>query len=131
MNLKILPRKLLLVDGIGALLSAFLLSVVLIRFQSAVGMPPSVLRFLATWPVFFAGVDLIGYFRKKPEPRIFLRIIAICNLAYCGISSALLYHHAAELTALGWTYFVLELLIVLLLALMEWRVASQYSNPPE
>ena len=33
------PKKLFLIDGIGAVLSAFLLGVVLVKLQSLIGMP--------------------------------------------------------------------------------------------
>ncbi|MEM6633615.1 MAG: hypothetical protein AAF694_28335 [Bacteroidota bacterium] len=57
------PKKLLIIDGLGALLSAFLLGVVLVRFESQVGMPRNSLYVLAAFPCIFAIYDLISYFQ--------------------------------------------------------------------
>jgi len=80
------PARLFLIDGIGALLSAFLLAVVLSGLESVFGIPSSTLYLLASFPVFFAIFDLYSYVKKSPNLQRFLRGIAVLNLLYCVFS---------------------------------------------
>ena len=50
------PKKLFLIDGFGAIISAFLLGVVLVKFEEKIGVPVSVLYLLATIPLFFCSL---------------------------------------------------------------------------
>ena len=61
---KLNSKKLFLIDGFGAIISAFLLGVVLVKFQEKIGVPVSVLYLLATIPVFFAAYDFYCYQKK-------------------------------------------------------------------
>lgn len=124
-NLEKTPRSLFLIDGIGALISAFLLGVVLVQFQPLFGMPVEALYILAALPVGFALYDAICYWGIKGNPSFFLKGIALINIGYCGLSVAFLSQHHESLTVLGWLYFVGELLIVLFLSGVEWQVAKR------
>lgn len=117
-------RTTLLIDGIGATISALSLGGVLVYFQEYFGMPIFELRVLGSVALCFAVYSVSTYFWSGEYWRIFLRIIAICNLLYCVASILLLTVHANELTLLGWLYFVPEILLVGTLAIMEWRISS-------
>jgi hypothetical protein len=52
------PKKLFLIDGLGALLSAILLGVVLVQLEYLFGIPKSTLYFLASLPCLFTIVIL-------------------------------------------------------------------------
>ena len=117
------PRRLFLIDGLGALLSAFLLGIVLVQFESAFGMPRKTLYFLAFLPCLFAIYDFICYFRFTDDWKPFLKGIAFANLGYCGISIVMLGFHFSELTILGLVYFLVEIFVVAVLAMVELRVA--------
>lgn len=121
------PKKLFLIDGFGALLSAFLLGFVLVRFESIFGMPAEALYILAALPCIFAVYDFSCYFLVKRNGPLFLRLIAIANLLYCCISIGFVLHHQSALTTLGWVYFLLELIIVISLSGIELRVAARWS----
>lgn len=114
------PKKLFLLDALGALLSAFLLGVILVHFESYFGMPSDALYILAFLPCVFAVYDFVCYYKVTDNWRPFLRGIAVANLLYCFLSIALVFQHYQELTILGIIYFVLELLIVVVLAKIEW-----------
>lgn len=122
------PRQLFLLDGLGALLSALLLGVVLPRLQSLVGIPLHTLYLLATFPVFFAVFDCYSYRKKEGTLALPLKIIAILNGLYCGLSLGLALYHQTQLTKLGWLYIVVEVLIVGGLAIFEWRVAERIED---
>ena len=122
------PRQLFLLDGLGALLSALLLGVVLPRVQSLVDIPLPTLYLLAIFPVFFAAFDCFSYRKKEGTLALQLKIIAILNGLYCGLSLGLAFYHQTQLTHLGWLYIVVEVLIVGGLAIFEWRVAKRMED---
>lgn len=121
------PRKLLLLDGFGALLSAFLLGIVLVKFEQFIGMPRKTLYFLAFLPCVFALYDFVCYFRDLKNWRIFLKIIAIANLLYCVISLCFVIAFWQELTIWGHLYFLGEMIIVVALSVFELKVARDGS----
>ncbi|MEO1260508.1 MAG: hypothetical protein AAFZ15_17055 [Bacteroidota bacterium] len=125
---RLAPKKLFLIDGIGALLSAFLLGAIWTRFENIFGMPRSALYILALLPCFFAIYDFICYFKIKENWSPFLKVIAFANLLYCLISIGFLFNHYQQLTVLGLIYFFLELLIVILLAGIELKMAAYWAN---
>lgn len=118
------PKTLFLLDGIGAMVSAVMLGLVLPMLQDLIGMPKEVLYYLASAAVFFAIYSLscaaIGP-RKWPT---FLRIIAFINLTYCVVSVALVYYYYPQLTKLGIAYFIIEKIIVIYIAMMELKTAK-------
>lgn len=118
------PKKLFLIDGSGALLSAFLLGVVLVRFEPVFGMPRETLYFLAFLPCIFAVYDVYCYLRITKNQGLFLKIIAAANLVYCFVSAGLVLQHYQRLTNLGLAYFVLEIIVVIVLAMVELKTAS-------
>lgn len=118
------PKKLFLIDGSGALLSAFLLGVVLVRFEPVFGMPRETLYFLAFLPCIFAVYDIYCYLRITKNQELFLKFIAAANLVYCFVSTGLVLQHYQRLTNLGLAYFVLEIIVVIVLAMVELKTAS-------
>ncbi|MCO6480779.1 MAG: hypothetical protein J5I94_29325 [Phaeodactylibacter sp.] len=113
------PRKLFLIDGLGALLSAFLLGVVLVRWEPVFGMPSKVLYPLAAIACVFAVYSLSCYFFLSRNRRPFLRAIAVANLLYCGLTLGLVVYCYPQLTVLGVAYFLVEIGVVLILVVTE------------
>jgi len=124
MPIKTNPKQLLLIDGIGALVSALFLGVILVQFQSLIGLPKAILYGLALAPCFFMIYDFVCYFFLKSNWKPYLKFIAICNMVYCCITAYLLYSDYEVLSSLGILYFVLELLILIVLVRVEWRSAA-------
>lgn len=118
------PRKLFLLDGVGALVSAFMLGVVLVQLEERIGIPANTLYLLAAFPVFFALFDFVSMRRKSEEQRRLLRVIALANLSYCVLSLGLAIYHGHTVTPLGWTYICAEIAIVMTLALVELKTAK-------
>lgn len=119
------PKQLFLLDGFGAILSAFLLGVVLVQLESTFGMPREVLYPLALAACGFAIYDFICYFRITKNWKPFLIGIAIINLIYCIISIGLMIQHYPQLTTLGVLYFCGEIVILFVLIGIELKVASK------
>lgn len=88
-------------------------------------MPRQTLYFLASFPCIFAVYDFVCFFRITKNRSPFLKAIAVANLVYCGLSVGLVIHHFAELSKLGLTYFLLEFLIVIILASIELKTAAR------
>lgn len=118
------PKKLFLVDLIGAMLSAFLLVGVLARHENIFGIPPTSLYLLALFPVLFAIYDLFCLKIRTKKFSQYLKGIAIMNILYCFLSIGFALYHSKEITTLGWLYFVIEILLVTIIALTECNTAK-------
>lgn len=120
-----LLKKLFLIDGIGALVSAFLLGVVLVQFEAYFGIPTSTLYILAALPCVFAIYDFYCFFALKENLANHLKRIAVVNILYCFLSIGFAIYHSSEIKNLGWAYIILEVIIVLALAMFELKTANQ------
>ncbi|MEP5614050.1 MAG: hypothetical protein ABJP45_17490 [Cyclobacteriaceae bacterium] len=125
------PKSLFLLDGIGALVSAILLGVVLVLFESIIGMPVPALYFLACFPCLFLLYDLSCYFSIKRNWSTYIKVIAIANLLYCCLSIGLVVFHFQRLTQLGLIYFLLEFTVVLVLVRIELKTATNLNDRVE
>jgi hypothetical protein len=125
---KIFSKKLFLVDSLGALLSAILLGLVLAQFEKTFGMPQNVLYILAVLPCIFAVFSFVCFFSKTTNWRPLMKIIATANLLYCCLTAGLMVYFYQNLTVLGMTYFILEIIIVMSLAYLEWKTASNSTS---
>ncbi|NNE25760.1 MAG: hypothetical protein HKN09_02855 [Saprospiraceae bacterium] len=126
-HLKSSPKKLFWIDGLGALCSAFLLAVVLANLESIFGIPSNALYFLATFPIIFSIYDFACYNLIKDNYSSALKCIAGANTIYCVLSIGVAFTHKVSLTKLGWAYLVFEIFIVLTLAYIEFKIATESS----
>jgi len=122
------PKKLFLIDAFGALLSAFLLGVILVKFENLFGIPHSALYILVLFPIIFVIYDFISYIKVKNNIKLLLKIIAYSNILYCFISIGIVLYHYIQITYLGWVYLLFEILIILRLATIEIRIANELKN---
>ena len=120
-----LLKKIFLIDGIGALVSAFLLGVVLVRFEAYFGIPKSTLYILAGIPCIFALFDFYSLLKVKENLAKHLKWIATANLLYCCLSIGFAFYHSSEIKNLGWAYIIGEVAIVVSLALFELKIANK------
>ena len=122
------PKQLFLFDAGGALLSAFFLGVVLVKLESIFGIPKNTLYFLAFLPCLFALYDLYCYLKVQNKSSFFLKGIAIINVTYCLISLGLAFFHYQKITLLGWSYIIIEIIIVLAIAYIEFQTANKITK---
>ena len=122
------PRQLFLVDSLGALVSALLLGVLLVQLESAFGMPKAVLYKLAFTALGFACYSFLCYRLFPANWPLFMRLIAVINLLYCGVTLVLVFYYQEVITRLGYLYFVGEIIIVSLLAILELKTARTSSG---
>jgi hypothetical protein len=123
-----LPKKLFLLDGFGALLSAFLLGLVLVKFKSIFGIPLKTLYLLAFFPLLFVIYDFFCFTMVKKSFSPFLKVLAYANIMYCILSLTMVIYHFEKIKTLGWIYILLEILIVVLLAIIELKTAIQLED---
>lgn len=116
------PKRLFLVDSTGAMLTAILLLTIQTGFQRDFGMPANILGFLLLAACSFCIYSISCYFLIQDRWRPFLKIIAIANLLYACTTCSLILCFYQEMTRLGVIYFSLEISIILLLVLIEFRV---------
>ncbi|WP_289039623.1 hypothetical protein [uncultured Zobellia sp.] len=119
------PKKLFKIDGFGAILSAVLLGVVLVKLEHLFGIPKPTLYFLASLPCLFAIYDVCCYYKADKNIGVFLKGIGITNLGYCCLSIGLAIYHREKVTDWGWIYILIEVLVVCTLALIQLGVAKR------
>ena len=125
MKLRLSARKLLLMDGIGAVVTALLLSQVVARWEYLFGMPGEVVYILATIAGCYAMYSLVAFWLVKARWAFYLRIIALANILYCTATLSLVIRFQELLTGLGVSYFLIELLVVIGLALVELKASQK------
>ena len=107
------PKKLLLIDGLGACLSVVCLGVVLPALQGQIGMPRGVLYLLAAIAALFALNSLSAHCFAGRHASLWLRGVLLANLLYCALTGSLVAIHWSELRPLGAAYFVAEIVVIL------------------
>lgn len=127
-NLNSKPRTLFIIDGLGALVSAFFIGFVLVKFQPFIGLSKSTLYFLAVFPIILIVYNVYFYFRNPIKVLFCLKIIAFLNLFYCFLSIAIILYNYNSITKLGLLYFGLEILMLILLIRLEFSVVHKISN---
>ncbi len=118
------PKALFLLDGLGAALTTFSLFFVARHYHDYFGMPINILTYLSEIGLVYFAYSMSCYFLLKNTWSPFLRIIAFGNFLYCILTMSLLYSYYSNLTLIGLTYFLGEILIILLLVCIEFKVAS-------
>ena len=117
-------KNLFLLDSLGALLSAIMLGLVLTRYETFFGMPADVLHILAIIPCVFCIYSFLCFLIKTKKERLYLTIIAVANLLYCCLTTFYIFKLYQKLTIWGLFYFIAEIIVVIVLALYELKIAS-------
>jgi hypothetical protein len=122
------PKTIFLIDGFGALLTAIILLAILMPFQDFFGMPKDILTFLSLIALAFAIYSFCCYFFLIGNWKPFLFGISIANFLYCCLTLGLVYFFYSELTVLGVGYFLAEVVVVMGLVLVEWKLIVNSEN---
>ncbi len=118
------PYQIFLMDGVGALVSAAFLLLLLVPLQPYVGLPLNQLYVLGIIAVCLMIFSFSCYFLKPLNRSLFLRAVIIANSVYACITGAMLLIHADELTTWGFLYFIGEIMVLVILVYIESRVAA-------
>ena len=116
------PNHLFLADAIGALLTAILSGVILVKLEYLFGMPTKVLYGLSILASIFAIYSFLCFLFAKKNWSIYLIIIAIANIFYCCITSILVIYYFDNLTLLARLFFPLDIMTILIVVYFELRI---------
>ena len=122
------PKRLFLIDSLGAFLTAFLLGVILTRYEAYFGMPGKVLYPLSILAFVFCLYSMGCYFWVRSHWRPFLKAIALANLTYCLLTTGLVVSLYQSLTILGILYFSGELIVIGVLTYIELSAVSKKTS---
>lgn len=95
------PRRIFLVDGLGACLTAILLLGVLVPLEYVFGMPAKVLYVLGAIAGVLAVYSLVCYRLAGQRWRPLLRAVSLANLLYCCLTLGLVIALWASLSVWG------------------------------
>lgn len=118
-KLKLNTRRIFLLDGCGALLSALQLGLIVPVYIEFFGVPEYTLFCLASIAMTFAFYSLSCFFMKIKNIRPFLAIIITGNIMYCLVTATVVYFLYDSLTTFGIAYFVVEQLIIATVVAIE------------
>lgn len=117
--MNISARRLLLLDAIGALVTASM-CLLLARFENYFGMPKGVMLVLSGIALCFAVFSISSYLYVKSDFKKPFRIIITANITYCIATFVLAAIHIEKLTGLGIAYFAGEIIVVAILVNVEY-----------
>ncbi|MNJ91910.1 hypothetical protein D3C87_95650 [compost metagenome] len=126
-NIRLNPRRLFLIDGLGACMTALVFFGLLIPFHQLLGIPEFALRILFLIAVIFAVYSFSCFFFLKNNHRFFLRVIAFGNFLYCCLTLFFVIAYFQELILVGLIYFLLEIAVIAGLVYLELK-ASAYEG---
>jgi len=115
------PNKIFVFDGMGAIISALFLFT-LTFFVNYFGIPKETLYLLASLPIFFALINLLGFYSKENHQRLLLKLIIFFNILYCLISIFFVWLHHDVITILGYIYVIIEILIIAIVVYVEFII---------
>jgi hypothetical protein len=122
------PKTLFLIDSLGAFLTIFFLFVVIRNLNQYFGVPTSVLTYLAVIASLFCVYSATCFLVLEERWVYHVKTIGIANLLYCVLIIGVVINNNSSLTALGRTYFLLEVLVIYGLSYVELRVARELKN---
>lgn len=122
------PKNLLLIDSIGALLTAFSLFVIMRAWNDYFGMPEKIPVYLAAIALCYSMYSASCFLWVKGGFPVFIRFIGIANILYCVLTAGLVITYSAQLTNLGKAYLLIEILLIRVLSYVELRVAREISK---
>ncbi|PQJ80091.1 hypothetical protein BTO18_13310 [Polaribacter porphyrae] len=120
-------KTIFLIDAVGALLSTFILGLVLVKFNNFFKLPNNILL------TFFCIAFMLGvysftcFFTITKNHNFFLKIIAYLNISYCLFTLVLCLIYFDKLTFFEKIYFFVEIIVILILALWELRIAKKFN----
>ncbi len=117
-----IDKKILLLDSFGALLTAINLLVIPL-FEKYTGIPRDITLLLVPLPFLYSIFSFLSYKFGNHYWRSLLKMIAIANLFYCCLTMYVTWINFDTLKILGITYFSIEISVIVILVIFEFRIA--------
>lgn len=118
------PRRLFLLDGMGALLTAATLYGSYRFFSNCFQLPEDVFSLLFFAALYMAVFSFINVANPRNYAVFSLRFIAVANSAYAILTLGIVLVSFRELSRIGILYFSFEMPILFFLSYVEFRVAG-------
>ena len=116
------PRRLFLIDAIGALVTMMLLLLIQQFFQEYFRMPSEILLVLIVVAAVFCLYSTGCSFFARSQWRLFLGVIITLNLLYCLLILVFVIYCFQQLTVFGKLYFLGEGVVISALVYVEVKV---------
>jgi CBS domain containing-hemolysin-like protein len=119
------PKKLFLLDAIGAFLTATFIGVVMRNNLETFGLPTQeavVMSIIAC--IFFCFSGICYLFVNKQQYK-YIFIIATANSLYVLLSFFIFFNHFKDLTPFGIMYLLSEMATIILLVTLEFSIAKK------
>lgn len=128
--ISIKPKKLFLIDAIGALISSTFIAFGVFYLDDFIRMPKKILIILCLIPVLYFFYSFTYYLKANKNEKLKnpLKIIAISNLCYSVLTLSLLFYFFPKITVLEMTYFILEVMILIVLSIAELNASKEFDN---
>lgn len=120
------PKRMFLIDGIGALLTASFLALILPHFQEQIGIPTDTLILMGAAGALYSIYSLSCFYFLRQDYAIWLKIIILANLLYCVASAGIVTVYVEQITLLGFVYFALEVCVILAVVALELFVLKSH-----
>ena len=125
------PKNIFLLDGFGALLTAFLLFVVLRTFNNFFGLSKNTLEYLSSIALVFSIYSFLFFFLITSNWKPYLKIICIGNILYCILSFGIILYYYQSISAFGIAYFLGEIIVICGIIFLEIRILkNKYLSIP-
>lgn len=115
------PSQLFLIDSLGALGSAIMHGIILRHFHQLIGIPQRTLLYLAIVALLFSMYSMLCFILKPKNWQTHLKRIGFANIGFCLVTLIVLAIFKTEVTRLGIAFFMVEILIIFILAIYELR----------
>lgn len=106
-------------DAFGALLSLFSFLFILIPLEVYFGIPSNLLYKLSAIAIFLFIYSFSCFKLIKQNWKPYLKIIIVLNSLYILFSLGLVFYHFKQLTTLGFIYFILEIIVIIIVLFLE------------
>src|SRR5688572_23237184 len=103
------PKRIFLIDGLGALLTLFSLALIT-SFNGYFGIPKPALTVLSTLAFFLCVYSMYCFVCIPNNWRKFLTVLSTVNLLYCLLTLGLVIYYFEQFTVFAISYFSLEIL---------------------
>jgi len=115
-------KTIFLIDGLGAIMTALFLTVILLIFEKQFEIPADILITLSIIALTFSVYSFTCFlFYDKISSRFLLPII-IANATYCFLTLGLVAYNFNRLNFLGIAYFIIEILLLCGLIYVEYKI---------
>lgn len=122
--MRIDQKNIFLIDALGA--NVTILCLLILTFNEDIfGMPKRYLLTFMTLGGIFSIYSVVCYFTRPLKWKKYLKIIAALNFLYCMITVTSIFQNSQSLTKMGYTYFILELLVILALVAYEMKLVKK------